>query len=92
MLLIFNFEKTLIANYNKEDHLWNRKRSDGELFPSHGALTPPSIIHFDLQIDKSEYDNSKMVLIKYDIEIEKEIICNDKEGAETEGITKSPVF
>ncbi len=76
MLLIFNPEKTLMADYDKEDKE-NRKRFDIELFPPHGAITPPSIIHFALEIDKSDYDNSKKVLMANNIKIEKEIIWNE---------------
>ncbi len=81
MLLIFNTEKTLMSDYDKE----NKKRSDIELFPPHGAITPPSIIHFALEIEKSDYDESKRVLMANNIEIEKEIIWN-------EGTTKSLYF
>ena len=76
MLLIFNPEKTLMVDYDKEDKE-NRKRFDIELFPPHGAITPPSIIHFALEIDKSDYDNSKKVLMANNIKIEKEIIWNE---------------
>jgi catechol 2,3-dioxygenase-like lactoylglutathione lyase family enzyme len=76
MLLIFNPEKTLMAEQYKEDKE-NRKRFDIELFPPHGAITPPSIIHFALEIDKSDYDNSKKVLMANNIKIEKEIIWNE---------------
>jgi catechol 2,3-dioxygenase-like lactoylglutathione lyase family enzyme len=76
MLLIFNPEKTLMAEQYKEDKE-NRKRFDIEIFPPHGAITPPSIIHFALEIDKSDYDNSKKVLMANNIKIEKEIIWNE---------------
>jgi catechol 2,3-dioxygenase-like lactoylglutathione lyase family enzyme len=76
MLLIFNPEKTLMAEQYKEEKE-NRKRFDIELFPPHGAITPPSIIHFALEIDKSDYDNSKKVLMANNIKIEKEIIWNE---------------
>jgi catechol 2,3-dioxygenase-like lactoylglutathione lyase family enzyme len=76
MLLIFNPEKTLMAERYKEDKE-NRKRFDIEIFPPHGAITPPSIIHFALEIDKSDYDNSKKVLMANNIKIEKEIIWNE---------------
>jgi catechol 2,3-dioxygenase-like lactoylglutathione lyase family enzyme len=76
MLLIFKPEKTLMVEQYKEDKE-NRKRFDIELFPPHGAITPPSIIHFALEIDKSDYDNSKKVLMANNIKIEKEIIWNE---------------
>ena len=71
------------------------KDSGRELFPPHGAITPPSIVHFALEIDKSEYDNTKKVLIESNIEIEKEIIWNKVEGVEgveEKGTTKSLYF
>jgi catechol 2,3-dioxygenase-like lactoylglutathione lyase family enzyme len=92
MLLIFNPEKTLMTNYDKEGSREGEKRSDVELFPPHGALTPPSIVHFALEIDKSEYDNAKKVLIESNIEIEKEIIWNKEEVEEEKGTTKSLYF
>ncbi len=92
MLLIFNPEKTLMTNYDKADSSENKKRFDGELFPPHGALTPPSIIHFALEIDNSEYDNSKKVLIESNIEIEKEIIWTDEERGAGKGVVKSLYF
>ena len=60
------------------------ERSDRELFPPHGVITPPSIVHFALEIDKSEYDNTKKVLIESNIEIEKEIIWNKEEEKKKE--------
>jgi len=91
MLLIFNPEKTLMTNYDKEDCRGGGggERSDRELFPPHGAITPPSIVHFALEIDKSEYDNTKKVLTESNIEIEKEIIWNKEEE---KGTTKSLYF
>jgi catechol 2,3-dioxygenase-like lactoylglutathione lyase family enzyme len=91
MLLIFNPEKTLMTNYDKEDSREGEESSNRELFPPHGALTPPSIVHFALEIDKSEYYNIKKVLIENNIEIEKEIIWN-KEEVEEKGTTKSLYF
>jgi catechol 2,3-dioxygenase-like lactoylglutathione lyase family enzyme len=85
MLLIFNPEKTLKSHCDDKEDKENRKRSDIELFPPHGAITPPSIIHFALEIDKLDYDNSKNVLMSNNIEIEKEIIWN-------EGTAKSLYF
>jgi catechol 2,3-dioxygenase-like lactoylglutathione lyase family enzyme len=91
MLLIFNPEKTLMTNYDKEDcRGGGGESSNRELFPPHGAITPPSIVHFALEIDKSEYDNTKKVLIENNIEIEKEIIWNKEE--EEKGTTKSLYF
>ena len=52
MLLIFNPNKTLVSN---------RSNSTIQL-PIHGAITPPSIIHFALEIEKQNYDNAKQIL------------------------------
>ena len=66
MLLIFNPNKTLAAtdsgNGDNINHL-----------PIHGALAPPSIIHFALEIEKQNYDNAKHMLNEKNIKIEKEV-------------------
>jgi catechol-2,3-dioxygenase len=59
MLLIFNPNNTL-NNTNK-------------MFPVHGTLSPPSIIHFALEIQIDEYEMWKYILQKNKINIEKEI-------------------
>ena len=59
MLLIFNPLNTL--NHIKK------------LFPIHGAITPPSIIHFALEIQKEDYEKWKDTLQNNKIKIEKEI-------------------
>ena len=59
MLLIFNPVNTL--NHIKK------------LFPIHGAITPPSIIHFALEIQKEDYEKWKDALQNNKINIEKEI-------------------
>jgi catechol-2,3-dioxygenase len=59
MLLIFNPLNTL--NHIKK------------LFPVHGAITPPSIIHFALEIQKEDYEKWKDILQNNKINIEKEI-------------------
>jgi hypothetical protein len=51
MLLIFNPNKTLVNSENSTIQ-----------FPTHGAFTPPSIVHFALEIDKQNYDNAKHML------------------------------
>jgi catechol 2,3-dioxygenase-like lactoylglutathione lyase family enzyme len=59
MLLIFNPENTrLAANSN---------------FPVHGTITPPSSIHFALEIGQIDYEAAKTVLIRNGIPIEKEM-------------------
>ena len=59
MLLIFNPLNTL--NHIKK------------LFPIHGAITPPSIIHFALEIQKEDYEKWKDILQNNKVNIEKEI-------------------
>ena len=66
MLLIFNPTNTL-NNTNK-------------LFPIHGAITPPSIIHFALEIQKEDYEKWKYILQDNKIYIEKEIELNDNKS------------
>lgn len=53
MLLIFNPENT------KNVHENNKK------FPAHGAVTPPACIHFALEIENEDYENSKYVKAKW---------------------------
>jgi catechol 2,3-dioxygenase-like lactoylglutathione lyase family enzyme len=64
MLLIFNPEKT--TNKNQQ------------LFPNHGALTPPASIHFALEIKMEDYENARNLLIQNKIEIEKELLWGNE--------------
>ena len=59
MLLIFNPEITKLEGDN--------------MFPIHGAITPPAMVHFALEIEKNDYEYYKRVLIQNNIAIEKEI-------------------
>jgi catechol-2,3-dioxygenase len=59
MLLIFN--------------PYNTRINDKGIFPLHGAITPPNSIHFALEIEKEDYDNSKNILMQNKINIEKEL-------------------
>jgi catechol-2,3-dioxygenase len=59
MLLIFNPVSTTNKN--------------GSMFPTHGASTPPAIIHFALEIEKEDYKDLKDTLIRNGIKIEKEL-------------------
>jgi catechol 2,3-dioxygenase-like lactoylglutathione lyase family enzyme len=59
MLLIFNPQNTSI--------------STNSIFPAHGAITPPSSIHFALEIEQVGYEAARNVLIKNKIPIEKEM-------------------
>jgi catechol-2,3-dioxygenase len=65
MLLIFNPEITKLEGDN--------------MFPIHGAITPPAMVHFALEIEKNDYEYYKRVLIRNNIAIEKEIKL-DKES------------
>ena len=59
MLLIFNPESTLNDSIS--------------IFPIHGAITPPSIVHFALEINTADYEKWKDLLSKKQIDIEKEL-------------------
>jgi len=59
MLLIFNPDST--------------KNKNQSMFPPHGASTPPASVHFALEIDNEDYENAKEMLIRNEIEIEKEL-------------------
>jgi catechol 2,3-dioxygenase-like lactoylglutathione lyase family enzyme len=59
MLLIFNPENTRISSNN--------------IFPAHGAITPPSSIHFALEIGQVDYEAARNILIQNEIPIEKEL-------------------
>jgi catechol 2,3-dioxygenase-like lactoylglutathione lyase family enzyme len=39
----------------------------------HGALTPPSIVHFAFEIEEEQYEEAKKLLLANDIQVEKEI-------------------
>ncbi|HSA74085.1 MAG TPA: VOC family protein [Nitrososphaeraceae archaeon] len=41
---------------------------------SHGATTPPSMVHFAFEIESDEYEAAKDLLEKNNIQIEKEIV------------------
>jgi hypothetical protein len=60
MLLIFNPNKTLVSNGSNSTQL-----------PHHGALAPPSIIHFALEIDEHDYDTAKYMLNEKNIKIKR---------------------
>ncbi len=59
MLLIFNPENTRISTNNS--------------FPAHGVTTPPSSIHFALEIQQAEYEAAKDCLFQNKVVIEKEV-------------------
>jgi catechol-2,3-dioxygenase len=59
MLLIFNPDNTQTKN--------------NTIFPLHGATTPPASVHFAIEIEKEDYENTKNMLVKNKINIEKEL-------------------
>jgi catechol-2,3-dioxygenase len=63
MLLIFDPLRTSINN---------------DKLPTHGAMTPPSSIHFAMEIEEQEYQPCKELLVRNGITIEKEVIWNSK--------------
>ncbi len=52
------------------------KTNNGSL-PAHGTPTPPSSIHFAMEIEEQEYHASKQLLIDNNIAIEKEVNWNN---------------
>ena len=48
-------------------------RTNNGSLPVHGALTPPSSIHFAMEIEEQEYHASKQLLASNKIAIEKEV-------------------
>jgi catechol-2,3-dioxygenase len=61
MLLIFDPLRTSINN---------------DKLPTHGAMTPPSSVHFAMEIEEQEYQPCKKFLALNGIAIEKEVIWN----------------
>jgi catechol-2,3-dioxygenase len=61
MLLIFDPLRTSINN---------------DKLPTHGAMTPPSSIHFAMEIEEQEYQPYKELLTRNGIAIEKEVKWN----------------
>jgi catechol 2,3-dioxygenase-like lactoylglutathione lyase family enzyme len=53
------------------------------IFPPHGALTPPSILHLAFEISKEEYEEAKELLRKNSIEIESELVWEDRNSKST---------
>jgi catechol-2,3-dioxygenase len=58
MLLIFNPTRTSVDNNS---------------LPTHGAMTPPSSIHFAMEIKEEDYQDWKELLVMNSISIEKEV-------------------
>lgn len=53
-----------------------RTSINNDKLPTHGAMTPPSSIHFAMEIEEQEYQPCKELLARNDIVIEKEIKWN----------------
>jgi catechol-2,3-dioxygenase len=60
MLLIFNPQNTNMLDPNSK-------------FPVHGAMTPPSCVHFAIEIENKDYEYLKGMLKQNKINIEKEV-------------------
>ena len=58
MLLIFNSDRTSI---------------DNDRLPTHGAATPPSSVHFAMEIESNDYSRWKDLLAKNKVSIENEV-------------------
>jgi catechol-2,3-dioxygenase len=57
-----------------------RTSINNDKLPTHGAMTPPSSIHFAMEIEEQEYQACKELLVRNGIAIEKEVKwnCNTK--------------
>ena len=53
-----------------------RTSLNNDKLPIHGAMTPPSSIHFAMEIEEQEYQPCKELLAQNDIVIEKEVKWN----------------
>jgi catechol 2,3-dioxygenase-like lactoylglutathione lyase family enzyme len=53
--------------------IFNHVVTAAEKETSHGALTPPSMVHVAFEIGSDEYDEAKDLLDKNNIQIEKEV-------------------
>ena len=54
-----------------------RTKANSGSLPAHGAPTPPSSIHFALEIEEQDYHANKQILIDNNIAIEKEVNWNN---------------
>ena len=53
-----------------------RTSINNDRLPTHGAITPPSSIHFAMEIEEQEYQPCKELLVRNGIAIEKEVKWN----------------
>lgn len=63
--------------------IFNHEITITENETSHGASTPPSVIHIAFEIDSGEYDTAKKMLIESNIQIEKEIEWGNRIGSKS---------
>lgn len=63
--------------------IFNHEITITENETSHGASTPPSVIHIAFEIDSGEYDTAKKILIESNIQIEKEIEWGNRIGSKS---------
>jgi catechol 2,3-dioxygenase-like lactoylglutathione lyase family enzyme len=63
--------------------IFNHEITITENETSHGASTPPSVIHIAFEIDSGEYDTAKKMLIESNIQIEKEIEWSNRIGSKS---------
>jgi catechol 2,3-dioxygenase-like lactoylglutathione lyase family enzyme len=54
--------------------IFNHRVTVAEKETSHGAPTPPSIVHVAFEIESDEYETAKDLLEKNKIQIEKEVV------------------
>lgn len=58
--------------------IFNQGVTAAEKETSHGASTPPSMVHIAFEIESDEYEQAKHLLEKNNIHIEKEIAWENK--------------
>ena len=63
--------------------IFNHEITITENETSHGATTPPSVIHIAFEIDSGEYDTAKKILIESNVQIEKEIEWGNRIGSKS---------
>jgi len=58
--------------------IFNHRVTTAEKETSHGASTPPSMVHIAFEIESDEYEQAKDLLTKNNIHIEKEVAWENK--------------
>jgi catechol 2,3-dioxygenase-like lactoylglutathione lyase family enzyme len=54
--------------------IFNHVVTAAEKESSHGAITPPSVVHVAFEIESDEYEEARDLLEKNNIQIEKEVV------------------